>query len=276
MILEVKSVGKQFQSGTRKKPEYITALDNISFGVNEGEFISIIGPSGCGKSTMLKIIAGLIDKSSGEVLIGKAGENNPAKNFKGYTTETPAGKSGKENKSGGVPNIGFVFQDAVLLPWKTAKENVLFPFEIMKNLTPEREDYVKHLFKLAGLEGFENSYPKQLSGGMKQRVSIIRSLSYNPPILLMDEPFGAIDAITRDTLNNVLLDIWQETKKTILFVTHSISEAIYLSDRIIVMGARPGRILRDVKIDLPRPRNDDTKIEPEFYQYVKELRELLK
>ncbi|QQO10557.1 ABC transporter ATP-binding protein [Breznakiella homolactica] len=254
MILEVKSVSKRFQSGTKKKPETVTALENISFDVSEGEFISIIGPSGCGKSTLLKIVAGLIDASGGEVLI----------------------EDTEEHRNLGTPKIGFVFQDAVLLPWKTAMQNVMFPFEIMKKPGTDRLDEVQRLFKLAGLSGFENHYPKQLSGGMRQRVSILRSLSYNPPILLMDEPFGAIDAITRDSLNNILLDIWQETKKTILFVTHSISEAIYLSDRIIVMGARPGRIVKDVRIELPRPRNDDTKIAPKFYEYVGELRELLK
>lgn len=254
MILEVQSVSKIFQGGTKKKPESLTALEDISFGVLEGEFISIIGPSGCGKSTLLKIIAGLIDVSAGKIIIKESGVG----------------------KKTDIPRIGFVFQDAVLLPWKTAMENVMFPFEIMKKTGADRQEEVKRLFRLAGLEGFENSYPKQLSGGMRQRVSILRSLSYNPPILLMDEPFGAIDAITRDSLNNILLDIWQETQKTILFVTHSISEAIYLSDRIIVMGAKPGRLVKDVSIDLPRPRNDDTKIAPRFYEYVKKLRDLLK
>jgi NitT/TauT family transport system ATP-binding protein len=255
MLLEIREINKVFQSGTRKKPEPMTALKDVSFGVSGGEFISILGPSGCGKSTLLKIIAGLIDASSGEVIIEDTADNNRHKQ--------------------GIPKIGFVFQDSVLLPWKTAMQNVLFPFEIMGAPSREQEDKVKRLFRLAGLEGFEASYPRQLSGGMKQRVSILRSLSYNPPILLMDEPFGAIDAITRDSLNNILLDIWQETKKTILFVTHSISEAIYLSDRIIVMGAKPGRIVKDVKIDIPRPRNEDSKISARFYEYVKELRGLL-
>jgi NitT/TauT family transport system ATP-binding protein len=253
MFLEIRGINKIFQGGTRKKPEPMTALKDVSFTVAEGEFISILGPSGCGKSTLLKIIAGLIDASSGEIVLEDAADQNKA----------------------GVPKIGFVFQDSVLLPWKTAMQNVLFPFEIIGVTNKEQESHVKHLFRLAGLEGFEASYPRQLSGGMRQRVSILRSLSYNPPILLMDEPFGAIDAITRDSLNNILLDIWQETKKTILFVTHSISEAIYLSGRVIVMGAKPGRIVREVKIDLPRPRNEDSKISPQFYAYVKELRGLL-
>jgi NitT/TauT family transport system ATP-binding protein len=175
-----------------------------------------------------------------------------------------------------VPNFGFVFQDSVLLPWKTAIANALFPFEIMGSITESNKKRVHSLFDLAGLSGFEKAYPRHLSGGMKQRVSIVRALSYNPPILLMDEPFGALDAITRDNLNNVLLDIWRSTKKTILFVTHSIAEAVYLSDRTIVMGVKPGKVLKEVDIELPRPRNDDTKISPVFYDYLKELRELLR
>jgi len=251
MILEVNNVNRIFASGSKKNREEFVALENVSFGVGEGEFVSVIGPSGCGKSTILKIVAGLLEASSGEVRI-------------------------EDGDGSSTPKIGFVFQDAVLLPWKTALENALFPFEIMGAKSEEREAEVRHLFKLAGLEGFENSYPKQLSGGMKQRVSIVRSLSYNPPILLMDEPFGAIDAITRDSLNDILLDIWSETKKTILFVTHDIAEAIYLSDRILVMGRKPGRIVKEVAIDLPRPRNEDVKIAPKFYEYAKALRGLLK
>jgi NitT/TauT family transport system ATP-binding protein len=146
----------------------------------------------------------------------------------------------------------------------------------MGQKTPEKREQVRELFKLAGLEGFENSYPKQLSGGMRQRVSIVRSLSYDPPILLMDEPFGAIDAITRDSLNNALLDIWSASHKTVLFVTHSIGEAIYLSDRVIVLSKRPSSVLCTKRIELERPRNDETKLKPRYYEYVRELRELLK
>jgi len=251
MVLEVKGVDRVFVSGPKRNRKVVHALKDVSFDVEEGEFVSIIGPSGCGKSTLLKVLAGLIESTAGEVVVNRSEEN-------------------------GTPKIGFVFQDSVLLPWKTAMENALFPFEIMGKRTAETEEKVRRLFTLAGLEGFESSYPKQLSGGMKQRVSIVRSLSYNPPILLMDEPFGAIDAITRDSMNNILLDIWSATKKTVLFVTHSISEAIYLSDRVIVMGRNPGRIVEDVRIDLPRPRDDDTKIQPRFYEYAKMLRELLK
>lgn len=251
IVVKVKNVSKTFVSGAKKSRQEFTALNNISFDVENGQFVSLLGPSGCGKSTLLKIISGLLSSSEGDVeIISKS--------------------DGKK------PPFGFVFQDSVLLPWRTALDNAMFPFEISGGKQKANEDHVKDLFKLAGLVGFEDSYPRQLSGGMKQRVAIVRALSYNPPILLMDEPFGALDAITRDNLNNVLLEIWESTKKTVLFVTHSISEAVYLSDRIIVMGAKPGRIVEDLKVDLPRPRNEDTKLTPEFYTYVKKLREMLK
>jgi len=250
-VVIVSNVGRVFSSGTKKDRKEFVALDDVSFTVNRGEFVSLLGPSGCGKSTLLKIVSGLLKASSGTVEI----------------TE-------KENRK--TPPFGFVFQDSVLLPWRTAIENALFPFEIMGNKEKADESNVRNLFELAKLVGFENSYPRQLSGGMRQRVAIVRALSYNPPILLMDEPFGALDAITRDNLNNVLLEIWESTRKTVIFVTHSISEAVYLSDRIIVMGTKPGRVVADMKVELPRPRNEDSKLTPEFYSYVKELREMLK
>ncbi len=250
-VVIVSNVGRVFSSGTKKDRKEFVALDDVSFTVNRGEFVSLLGPSGCGKSTLLKIVSGLLKASSGTVEI----------------TE-------KENRK--TPPFGFVFQDSVLLPWRTAIENALFPFEIMGNKEKADESNVRNLFELAKLVGFENSYPRQLSGGMRQRVAIVRALSYNPPILLMDEPFGSLDAITRDNLNNVLLEIWESTRKTVIFVTHSISEAVYLSDRIIVMGTKPGRVVADMKVELPRPRNEDSKLTPEFYSYVKELREMLK
>ena len=250
-VVRVKNVGRTFVSGGKKDRKEFTALEKVSFEVGRGEFVSLLGPSGCGKSTLLKIISGLLPATSGSVEI----------------TESANEK---------VPPFGFVFQDSVLLPWRTALDNALFPFEIMGNREKSDEKHVRELFALARLVGFEESYPRQLSGGMKQRVSIVRALSYNPPILLMDEPFGALDAITRDNLNNVLLEIWESTRKTVIFVTHSISEAVYLSDRIIVMGTKPGRVLKDMKVTLPRPRNEDTKLSPEFYAYVRELREMLK
>jgi NitT/TauT family transport system ATP-binding protein len=250
-VVRVKNVGRTFVSGGKKDMKDFTALEKVSFEVGRGEFVSLLGPSGCGKSTLLKIISGLLPATSGSVEIAEQGSER-------------------------IPPFGFVFQDSVLLPWRTALDNALFPFEIMGNREKSDEKHVRELFSLAKLVGFEESYPRQLSGGMKQRVSIVRALSYNPPILLMDEPFGALDAITRDNLNNVLLEIWESTRKTVIFVTHSISEAVYLSDRIIVMGTKPGRVLKDMKVTLPRPRNEDTKLSPEFYTYVRELREMLK
>ncbi len=250
-VVIVSNVERIFSSGSKKEKREVVALKDVSFTVNKGEFVSLLGPSGCGKSTLLKIISGLLPATSGSVEIAETGERK-------------------------TPPFGFVFQDSVLLPWRTAIDNALFPFEITGNKEKADEKNVRDLFKLAKLVGFESSYPRQLSGGMKQRVAIVRALSYNPPILLMDEPFGALDAITRDNLNNVLLDIWETTKKTVVFVTHSISEAVYLSDRIIVMGTNPGRVIADLKVELPRPRNEDSKLIPEFYSYVKKLREMLK
>jgi NitT/TauT family transport system ATP-binding protein len=250
-VVIVSNVERIFSSGSKKEKREVVALKDVSFTVNKGEFVSLLGPSGCGKSTLLKIISGLLPATSGSVEIAETGERK-------------------------TPPFGFVFQDSVLLPWRTAIDNALFPFEITGNKEKADEKNVRDLFKLAKLVGFESSYPRQLSGGMKQRVAIVRALSYNPPILLMDEPFGALDAITRDNLNNVLLDIWETTKKTVVFVTHSISEAVYLSDRIIVMGTNPGRVIADLKVELPRPRNEDSKLVPEFYSYVKKLREMLK
>jgi len=250
-VVIVSNVERIFSSGSKKEKREVVALKDVSFTVNKGEFVSLLGPSGCGKSTLLKIISGLLPATSGSVEITETGERK-------------------------TPPFGFVFQDSVLLPWRTAIDNALFPFEITGNKEKADEKNVRDLFKLAKLVGFESSYPRQLSGGMKQRVAIVRALSYNPPILLMDEPFGALDAITRDNLNNVLLDIWETTKKTVVFVTHSISEAVYLSDRIIVMGTNPGRVIADLKVELPRPRNEDSKLVPEFYSYVKKLREMLR
>ncbi|MBN2982185.1 ATP-binding cassette domain-containing protein [Cohnella algarum] len=224
----------------------VQALTNINLNVKKSEFISIIGPSGCGKSTLLRILASL-DKPTNGVIDW-------------------------ENSA---DNIGFVFQDATLLPWKTVYQNVKFPLEVKKLATKENLANLDKLLELAGLKGFEKAYPRELSGGMKQRASIVRALSYNPDVLLMDEPFGALDALTRDKMGLELLRIWQETKKTILFVTHSIAESVFLSDRVIVMSPRPGKIDEIIDIDLPRPRTVDVKETPEFNQYVKKLREVL-
>lgn len=223
------------------------ALQDVNLEIGQSEFISIIGPSGCGKSTLLKIIGNLEKATSGEI----------------------------KYKDGVNQQLGFVFQDSVLLPWKNVRENAEFPLVIQKKQTKENEEKLDELLELAGLAEFKTALPRELSGGMKQRVSIVRALSYDAPLLLMDEPFGALDALTRDHLNEELLKIWQKTRKTIIFVTHSIEEAAFLSDRVVVMSPRPGRIKEIVKIDLPRPRGEATRNDPKFTEYSKYLRGII-
>ncbi len=223
------------------------ALENINLNIRQSEFISIIGPSGCGKSTLLKIIGNLEKPSKGEI----------------------------RYKDGANQQMGFVFQDATLLPWKNVQKNAEFPLEIQNKKTKENLERLDGLLELAGLTEFKTALPRELSGGMKQRVSIVRALSYDAPLLLMDEPFGALDALTRDNLNEQLLHIWENTKKTIIFVTHSIEEAAFLSDRVVVMSPRPGRIKEIVDIDLPRPRGEETRNSPVFTEYSKYLRGII-
>ncbi|MNW25456.1 Aliphatic sulfonates import ATP-binding protein SsuB [compost metagenome] len=241
--IRIQDVNKIYKSSGGRE---VQALTNIDLDVKQSEFISIIGPSGCGKSTLLRILANL---------------------------EAPT--NGKIEWQNSADNIGFVFQDSTLLPWKNVLQNAKFPLEVKKLLNKESLSNLDKLLELAGLKGFENAYPRELSGGMKQRVSIVRALSYNPDVLLMDEPFGALDALTRDKMGIELMRIWNETKKTILFVTHSISEAVFLSDRVIVMSPRPGKIDQIIDIDLPRPRTVEVKETIEFVNYVKTLREVL-
>jgi len=236
----IKDVDKIYQSS---KGNTVQALNKINLSVDKGEFVSIIGPSGCGKSTLLRILAGLDSTTSGEIIWGR------------------------NNK-----NIGFVFQDSTLLPWKNVYENTKFPLKAKKLDTPENLKKLDELIEFAGLKDFKKSYPYELSGGMKQRVSIIRALSYNPDLLLMDEPFGALDAMTRDKMNLELLRIWSERKKTVIFITHSISEAVFLSDRVVVMTPRPGKINKIFDITLPRPRDISIKETLEFINYIKEIR----
>ena len=223
------------------------ALENINLNIRQSEFISIIGPSGCGKSTLLKIIGNLERPSKGEI----------------------------RYKDGANQQMGFVFQDATLLPWKNVQKNAEFPLEIQKKKTKENLERLDGLLELAGLTEFKTALPRELSGGMRQRVSIVRALSYDAPLLLMDEPFGALDALTRDNLNEQLLHIWENTKKTIIFVTHSIEEAVFLSDRVVVMSPRPGRIKEIVDINLPRPRGEETRNSPVFTEYSKYLRGII-
>ena len=226
------------------------ALDPINLDIQDGEFLSVLGPSGCGKSTLLMLIAGLIRPTTGKINI--AGEII----LKPYT------------------DLGIVFQQDVLLNWRSVLDNVLLQIEIRRL---NRSAYVQaamDLLERVGLSDFAKSYPRELSGGMRQRVSICRALVHNPPLLLMDEPFGALDALTRDQMGLDLLRIWEQSRKTVFFVTHSISEAVFLSDRVLVMSARPGRIVEIMPIDLPRPRPLSVRDTPEFTSYNRHLREL--
>jgi NitT/TauT family transport system ATP-binding protein len=224
----------------------VHALDNVSLDVREGEFLCILGPSGCGKTTLLWSMAGLHDLSSGTISLGKEVIAKPH------------------------PEIAMIFQDANLLPWRNLAKNIELPFEL-KRKPPDRAR-INSLLDRVGLAGFENKMPRELSGGMQQRASIVRSLSVNPSVLLMDEPFGALDAFTRDEMNLLIQEIWMETKKTIAFVTHSIAEAIFLADRVAVMSARPGRIAEIYDIDIPRPRSIDIQTEPDFIRRVLDIK----
>jgi NitT/TauT family transport system ATP-binding protein len=220
--VEVDALSKTF--GT------LPALEGISFSIRENEFVSIVGPSGCGKSTLLRLICGLIPPTSGESRV-----------------------RGKR-VAGPISDVGMVFQAPILLPWRRTIENILFVAEMRGESRHKYRERARDLIALAGLTGFEQSYPHELSGGMQQRVAICRALLLNPSLILMDEPFGALDIITREKMGFELLKIWSVSKNTVLFVTHSISEAILLSDLVFVMSARPGRITEVVKVDLPRPR----------------------
>jgi len=222
------------------------ALDNVSLDVREGEFLCILGPSGCGKSTLLWSMAGLHALSGGEVKLGSETITQPH------------------------PEIAVIFQDANLLPWRNLAKNIALPFELKRK--PPDQARIDSLLERVNLKGFENKFPRELSGGMQQRASIVRSLAVDPSVLLMDEPFGALDAFTRDEMNLLIQEIWMETRKTIVFVTHSISEAIFLADRVVVMSARPGRIASIYDIDIPRPRPVDIQTKPDFIARVLEIK----
>jgi NitT/TauT family transport system ATP-binding protein len=247
-MIELASTAKTYRS---REGDPIPAIEAVSLEVKEKEFVSIVGPSGCGKSTLLKLVAGLVAPSGGHVRIG------------GREVLAP------------FPDVGIVFQSAVLLPWRTVLDNVMFSVEMLGRAPEGYRDRARGLLALAGLEGFERKYPWELSGGMQQRVAICRALVHDPSILLMDEPFGALDAMTREEMSFELLRIWEERRKTILFVTHSISEAILLSDRVVVMSARPGRVLRVLDIGLPRPRAVEMEFDERFKEYSAEIRGLI-
>jgi NitT/TauT family transport system ATP-binding protein len=228
----------------------VLALDSISVDVQPGEFVSILGPSGCGKSTFLRCVAGLETISEGELLV----QNIPV--------------------SGPPDDIGMVFQRDALLEWRNVEKNILLPIEFKNKSSAAYRQKMTDLLRLTGLSDFGHSYPHELSGGMRQRAAICRALIDDPALLLMDEPFGALDALTRDQMNVELQRIWLETRNTVLFVTHGIAEAVFLADRVIVFSPRPGRIAEILKIDLPRPRRLSVRESPEFGQYCSRIREL--
>lgn len=247
-LLTANGIAKTFQS---RGGQSVQALAPTSFEIEDGEFLSLIGPSGCGKSTLLRILAGLIEPSSGSL------------NW----------RSGAPEKGS---DIGFVFQEAVLLPWLNIIDNVRFPLDSFGRPRKKSEEDAREMLELVGLKDFAKALPKELSGGMRQRAAIARALVYRPKIVLMDEPFGALDLLTRDRMNDELLRIRQEVGATIVFVTHSIEEAAYLSDRVAVMSARPGRVRTIHTIDLPKPRSEASKDLPEFYAWLSLLRKELK
>jgi len=245
-IIDIRGVGKVF-AGRAGATE---ALRDVSLAIDSLEFVSIIGPSGCGKSTLLRLVGDLDEASTGTVAVN--------------------GKLPRQARLD--RDYGVVFQTPVLYDWRTVLENIRLPLEVVGRPRAEREERPRALLRLVGLEGFANHYPWQLSGGMQQRVAIARALALNPSILLMDEPFGALDEITRERLNLELLNVWSETSATVLFVTHSIAEAVFLSSRVVVMSPRPGHVERVVEIDLPRPRADKTRELPRFFDLVTTVR----
>ncbi len=235
----------------RTRGEETVALERVSLAVARGEFLTVVGRSGCGKTTLLKLVAGLIPPSAGAVAVEGAPVRGPLR------------------------NIGLVFQSPVLLKWRTVLANVMLASEVLGWERERARARARELIRLVGLEGFEGKYPKELSGGMQQRVSLCRALLHDPPLLLMDEPFGALDALTREEMNLELLRIWQEHAKTTILITHSISEAIFLGDRVAVMTPRPGLIKAVVPVALPRPRTPDVKLTPEFNALVRQVSELI-
>lgn len=243
--VEVTRLSKSYRT---REGQMTEALQNVNFSVGDGEFVTVVGPSGCGKSTLLKILAGTLRRTSGSVMVRDRPIDGPSR------------------------DVGVVFQSPVLLPWRTVLENVLVPIEIQGLEKAAYESKARAYLRLVGLDGFENKYPNELSGGMQQRVGITRGLIHEPAFLLMDEPFGALDAMTRETMNLELLRIWAESRKTVMLVTHSIPEAVFLADRVIVMSPRPGRITEILEIDMPRPRTLEMINSSRFGSYVASIR----
>ncbi len=239
-LISLRAVGKTFSNGT-------VALEDMSLDIGQGEFVSLLGPSGCGKSTALRIIAGLGDTTTGRI-------------------DWPAGPDHE---------VGFVFQEPTLMPWATVFGNVFLPLRIKGRMASQARDEVNEALAMVGLEGFAHAYPRELSGGMKMRVSIARALITRPKLLLMDEPFAALDEITRFKLNNDLLELWQKFSWTVIFVTHSVFESVYLSSRIVVMAARPGRVVADIDVDAPYPRGDAFRTSTVYNKFCRQTSDAL-
>jgi NitT/TauT family transport system ATP-binding protein len=250
-VVRVRAVDKQFAAGGQA---VTTALSGIDLVIGRGEFVSLIGPSGCGKSTLLRLIGDLTSPTTGSVEVN----GKPAH----------AARLGRE--------YGMVFQAPVLFEWRTVEDNVKLPLELLGMGRAARDERAREMLALVELGDFARHHPYQLSGGMQQRVAIARALALQPAILLMDEPFGALDEMTRERMNSEVLRIWQQTGTTIVFVTHSIPEAVFLSTRVAVMSARPGRITRIVDVPLPQPRNEETREDPQYFRVVTEVREALR
>lgn len=245
-LIEAERITKVYASSSST----LLALDEVSFDIRPGEFVSLVGPSGCGKSTLLNIIGGLHDHSSGQLT------------FRGEPLTKPRA------------DIGMMFQTPVLFPWRTVAQNVMLPGRVLRRDRRMQEQRCAELLELVGLAGFENRYPNELSGGMRQRAALARLLAYDPEVLLMDEPFGALDEFTRETLDLELLRVWATTGKTVVFVTHNISEAVFLSDRVFVMTPRPGRLEAIVDVDLPRPRDREILNNQRFHDIVLDIRRI--
>ena len=250
LVVDASNISLSFETADGK----VDALSNVSLQIADGEFVSFIGPSGCGKTTMLRVIADLQQPTSGNLLVN--------------------GMSAEQARL--ARSYGYVFQAPALFPWRTIEKNLKLPLEIMGFSETEQQQRAERYLALVNLTGFERKYPWQLSGGMQQRVSIARALSFDPDLLLMDEPFGALDEIVRDHLNQQLLHLWDTTKKTVLFVTHSIPEAVFLSSRIVVMSPRPGRIIDVIECNFPRDRTLEIRETPEFLKIAHRVREGLR
>jgi NitT/TauT family transport system ATP-binding protein len=250
IAVEARGAGKVFSRG---KSNQVAALENIDLSVRRGGFVSLIGPSGCGKSTLLRLMAGLVPATEGEVLVN--------------------GKSADQARRD--RDYGMAFQSASLFDWRTVAKNIELPLELLGWSKERRADRTKEMLNLVQLSEFAEHYPNQLSGGMQQRVAIARALSFKPSILLMDEPFGALDEMTREHMQAELLRIWGDTQTSVVFVTHSIPEAVFLAERVIVMSPRPGRIVADIDVDLGS-RDVDTREDPDFFRKITEVREALR